>query len=337
MNLDGAAAAALLDAFQAFPEWQPGCASGSSARASTSTAKSAAPWAARPPSSTTPATRARAAPRWDEAALAAVFPALQRIPVAAGVLPGCSFLHFGSTREIVSTGVALATEGPPAAAGHHGSLREQRDRRGGGIAGRKPGWKAAAWRRRSRSPGRNVVTGVDVTAPLALPKAPASTLVRRPARAGSSSATASTTASRTPASAAARSPNGWRRRRRPGMCGAPGEEQILWNARVFPAESEHEGFRRWLWMYAPETATADRSAPGSPPDGIAPPRSRSWPDQEDFHERRAAIRAAEIRQSLNRMFAAGQFVFRRGPGLRPAPRRRPRGVGGRRPGARPGA
>jgi hypothetical protein len=45
--------------------------------------------------------------KWSEEALARLYPALRRIPFRLETLPGCRFLHFGSTRQLVESGVAL--------------------------------------------------------------------------------------------------------------------------------------------------------------------------------------------------------------------------------------
>ncbi len=304
-NLDGASAAALLDAFHAFPEWEPAmrerilcqgldlyreicCAMGREATfehyARTARASGS---------------------RWDEDALAALFPALQRIPVRAGVLPGCAFLHFGSTRELVSTGVAVAMQDRLAPPGITALSVNNEIANGGGIAG------AAAWVEGCRlsAPltlaGHNVVTGADVNAPLALPERACLNVVEgaegffvecygiddsfKDAR------FCGRPLAEWLAAVGASPRDIWR----------AGEEPILWNARVFPNESEHEDFRRWLWMYAPETATAEQKRAWLAAERHSAAEIALLARQENFYQRRAAIRAAEIRQSLNRMFAAG--------------------------------
>jgi len=53
-------------------------------------------------------------------------------------------------------------------------------------------------------------------------------------------------------------------------------ERILWNARIFPALPEAAGYRSWLWMCTPESASARTCKRSARPTAIAPPRSRCW-------------------------------------------------------------
>src|SRR6202041_3316145 len=99
MSLDAAAAAVLLRTFCSAPILSRGvdlyreicCAMGSAATVGhyvNSARASGSAWS------------------WDM--LAEVFPALREIPFHVQVLPRCGFLHFGSTRQLVASGLALA-------------------------------------------------------------------------------------------------------------------------------------------------------------------------------------------------------------------------------------
>jgi hypothetical protein len=99
-------------------------------------------------------------------------------------------------------------------------------------------------------------------------------------------------------------------------------ERTLWNARIFPAERSATGFRRWLWMFAPEAASAQGVA------GV--PRRRSL----QRRRYRAAGQAGGVslpprgyveesftRAICHRMILAGGCALRRH--LRPRPPGRP--------------
>jgi hypothetical protein len=66
-------------------------------------------------------------------------------------------------------------------------------------------------------------------------------------------------------------------------------ERSLWTARVFPAEREASGFRRWLWMYAPESASAAELRAYRWADRYSAAEIALLTDQAAFHQRRAEI------------------------------------------------
>lgn len=106
---------------------------------------------------------------WDEAALEGVYLAVRDIPFNLQVLPHCSFLHFGATRQLID-GLALVQQDLGAApAVSHLSINNEIGK-AGGIAG------PASWVEGCRltAPlalaGNSVVVGVDVDEPLSLPE-----------------------------------------------------------------------------------------------------------------------------------------------------------------------
>jgi hypothetical protein len=82
----------------------------------------------------------------------------------------------------------------------------------------------------------------------------------------------------------------------------PESERTLWNARLFPAESEHEMYRRWRWMLDIDRATPEEKSSLLAADRYSPAEIAVRVDHEAFHRRRAAIRVEEIRRSLHRLF-----------------------------------
>ena len=307
MSLDAAAAAVLLRTFGSVPLLSRGvdlyreicCAMGSaatvdqyvkSARASGST--------------------------WSDQMLAEVFPALREIPFHVQVLPRCGFLHFGSTRQLVSSGLALAMH-------DHGiapaitTLPVNNAVAAGGSIGGPDSWVEGC---RISAPldlaGRNVVVGVDIREPLWLPREACLDVLRGRDRGGNDvwfvrcygiDDTFKDTVSK-----------GAR------FCGWPLSEWIaavgadprdiwppavdpadrsLWNARVFPAETAADGFRNWLWMWAPESATAAQKQAYLSADRYSAAESAVLADHQAFHARRYAMRADEIRRSLSHLFS----------------------------------
>ena len=66
-----------------------------------------------------------------------------------------------------------------------------------------------------------------------------------------------------------------------------GQERSLWNARVFPAEQAADGYRRWLWMYDPETASEAEKRAFLSAERYSAAEMAVLADQEAFHSRRS--------------------------------------------------
>jgi fucokinase len=200
--------------------------------------------------------------KWSEDALKRLFPLLNRVPFHVQLVPACRFLHFGSTRQLVESGLALvpgasstvlmvnsAVE-PPAQVHGHDSWIE--------------GCRIAA---DLRLEGQNVLVGVDVDRPLALTEGACLEVLPGRNRAGAGVAFVRCYGIRDTFKHSV-AENGQ-------FCGRPladwlrdagltaddawpeaasAAERSLWNARVFPAQPPQADFRRWLWMYAPDSA-----------------------------------------------------------------------------------
>ena len=66
-------------------------------------------------------------------------------------------------------------------------------------------------------------------------------------------------------------------------------QRSLWNARVFPRERSASGYRNWLWMFAPETSTAAQRRAYRSTRRYSAAEIAQLADQSAFHERRLAI------------------------------------------------
>ena len=197
-----------------------------------------------------------------DAVLESLFAELRSIPLHMRVLDACSFLHFGSTSQLISSGLELLTQdlGAPPPTTILDINNEVRAN--GAIAGPNVWvegcrlWAPLVLR------GRNVVVGVDVLEPLELPAGACLDVSSGLDRKGGKvcfirCCGVDDTFKRSLAEGAT-------------FCGAaladwlravgaplssiwddqtPEQERTLWNARVFPAEKEPGAFRRWLWMF----------------------------------------------------------------------------------------
>ena len=236
---------------------------------------------------------------WSEEDFTRLYPGLREIPFHAHVLPYCRFLHFGSTRELAESGLAMMELDhgfPPADSLVSVNNVIAQAARVTGPGSWVEGCRISA---PLRMAGRNVVVGVNIDAPLSLPANMCLEVL------------------------------GGRDRRTDGVwftrlygvgdtfkdsitqgglfCGQPMLDWIsavgidpdqvwpetpdlarrtLWNARVFPAEASAAGFRRWLWMYAPGKASPAQKRAYIAADRYSSAEIALMTDQRAFHSRR---------------------------------------------------
>ena len=237
---------------------------------------------------------------WSGEMLAEVYPAIRAIPFHVQLVPDSSFLHFGSTRQLVESGLALVEQA-------QGTLALNNSMTGGATVTGDDSWVEGC---RLRAPlelaGWNVVVGVDVDEPLHLPREACLDVLRGRDRRGGAvwfvRCYGIEDQFKDSISRGAR------------FCGRPllewisavgatpdevwpdqqdAAERSLWNARVFPAERAAGGYRRWLWMYAPETASAAEKRLFISADRYSAAEIAVLADQDAFHQRRIEIRAEQ--------------------------------------------
>lgn len=238
---------------------------------------------------------------WPSDVFAGLFPGLRTIPFYVELLPDAGFLHFGSTKQLVESGLALLKQdGMPRPA--EGTLVVNSLVAGkGGVSGADSWVEGCRMAAPLELAGRNVVIGLDVDRPLALPKDACIDILSGTNRQGltvsfvrcygvrdtfkDSVERGGTLCGRLLldwlSAAGVRPEEIW-----PDSAG----DRSLWNARVFPAELEASHFRRWLWMYAPETATEEQKRAYRAADRYSASEIALVADQGAFHERRLAIR-----------------------------------------------
>jgi fucokinase len=230
---------------------------------------------------------------WSGEMLAEVYPALRAIPFHVQLVPGASFLHFGSTRQLVESGRALVER-------DRGTLAiNDSMARGATITGDDSWVEGCRLRAPLELAGWNVVVGVDVDEPLRLPREACLDVLRGRDRRGGAVWFVRCYGIRDQFKDSIA--QGAR------FCGRPllewlsavgtapeevwtGQERSLWNARVFPAEQAPGGYRRWLWMYAPETASEEETRAFLSADRYSAAEMAVLADQEAFHARRIEMR-----------------------------------------------
>ena len=228
--------------------------------------------------------------RWSEEGLARLYPVLNRIPFQVELVPSCRFLHFGSTCQLIESGKALAGEAAQTVLSVNNCVA-----RTARIDARESWIEGCHIRADLQLAGQNVLVGVDVDSPLSLPAGACLEVLGGRSRAGA---------------------DVWFVRcygvgdtfkHDSRFCGRPLDDWIeaarladdevwpdtrdaaarsLWNARLFPAETSGGEYRRWLWMYAPEAATAQELQAFRGADRYSAAEIAFLADQAAFHARR---------------------------------------------------
>lgn len=208
---------------------------------------------------------------WPDEDLAGLFQSLRQIPLHVRPLRECCFLHFGSTRQLIESGLELVERDRGAPPQQGMLVINSSIENGGSITGRDSWVEACRVRAALSLGGRNVVVGVEVSAALKL-GADACLDVSR----GFNREHAPVWFVRCYGvedsfkhpSAAGGTFNGMPLAEWLEAAGVTASavwdadtleaERTPWNARVFPAEAEQSGFTRWLWMHEPRTASPEQ-------------------------------------------------------------------------------
>jgi fucokinase len=240
--------------------------------------------------------------RWSAEQLARAYSVLSHVPLSAQVLPECQFLHFGTTRQLITSGrELLAHDGQPWGPDVSLSLNNRLT-----AAGRIVGGESWVEGCRLAAPlnlgGQNVVVGVDVETPLELPAGACLDVIAGETRAGRKvwfvrayhvadtfketlergGAFAGQPLDRWLAAVGAKAEDVWAADIRPAS-------RSLWDARVFPAADAPQGYRDWLWMFDPATASAAQKAAFLAADRYSVAEMALLADMDAFYQRRVDI------------------------------------------------
>jgi galactokinase/mevalonate kinase-like predicted kinase len=253
--------------------------------------------------------------KWDEPLLKRLYAALEGTPLSVRVLPQCSFLHFGTTRQIISSGIDLLRR-DRSSAHVEGALSINNEFSDAGRISGRNSWVEGC---RIRAPltlaGDNVLVGAEVDEPLSLPAGACLDVLKVKTGNGKSAwfircYGAGDTFKDSVAAGATFcgwGVEGWLKS--VGLSDGdvwdksiPAASRSVWNARLFPAENSPAGFRRWLWMFDPTKASPVQHQLWRAARRYSLEEMAKLADQDDFHLRRRKIRADEIRKSLRSMF-----------------------------------
>jgi fucokinase len=239
---------------------------------------------------------------WPQELLAQVYPALGAIPFYVQLVPECRFLHFGSTRQLIESGLALVAGERVGQPSSTLLLVNSTVSGQGRVAGSHTWLEGCRITAPIELAGQNAMIGVDVDAPLKLPPEACLDVLQGRGRDGDAVHFVRCYGTRDTfkqslveggqfcgqpmagwlAAAGLHADEVW-----PGIAEPAGRS--LWNARVFPAERERAGFRRWLWMYAPQTASPEELRAYGAAERYSAAEIALLANQAAFHQRRAEI------------------------------------------------
>jgi fucokinase len=248
---------------------------------------------------------------WPDPVLAQLYRALRKVPFHLELVPDFRFLHFGSTRQLIESGlelIAADSGGRPVSTVVRANNLLSDD---GCIIG-SDSWVEGC---RIRAPldlgGNNVIVGVDVDEPMSIPPQACLDVLRGRNRAGGEVFFIRSYGVNDTFKAGVR--DGVLFCGRPlldwlAAAGLPPEQAwpeiddpadwTLWSARVFPAGQTRDDFRQWLWMYAPHAATARQRERFAAADRYSAAEIAILADQPAFYSRRMEILAASSRHEI---------------------------------------
>ena len=238
---------------------------------------------------------------WSAEQLRRIFDPLSGIPLAVVVLPHCQFLHFVTTRQLISSGLELlhldgCKCGPDVNVTMNNGLIGA-----GRIAGRGNWVEGCRITMPLTLSGQNVVVGVDIDEPLELAVGACLDVIAGESRNGHKVWFVRMyhvdDAFKDPldsgATLAGQSFGRWLGPRIAMMDVWPApiapDNRSLWNARVFPAVASPHAYREWLWMFEPATATAEQKREFRAADRYSVAEIALLADMDAFYARRSQL------------------------------------------------
>jgi len=255
---------------------------------------------------------------WPEQDLHRFFTALSPIPFRVQVLPHCSFLHFGAAHQLIASGRELLRADR--------SIARERECLSicntitdtGRIHGPDAWVEGCVIDAELNLAGDNVVVGVNVNEPFSMPPRACLDVLQGYDKNGGDVwfIRYYTTGDDFKGTA----------EHGGSICGVTVKDFIhlahawaeevwdesieesqrgVWNAKLFPAETDPLAYRRWAWMMDPEKASAAEWELWRNTERYSFAEMAEQTRQEAFHDRRARIRAEEVLNALPRMLRPG--------------------------------
>jgi galactokinase/mevalonate kinase-like predicted kinase len=250
---------------------------------------------------------------WDSALLGRLFESLCSIPFDANVLPRCEFLHFGTSKQVISSGNILMQRDIGSTSLNTCLSINNEIIEDGEVVGTNAWVEGCKINSRLTLGGDNVVVGLNVEEPTFVPSQMCFDVIPGRDRNGKKvwfvrcyniydsfkdSIGQGATFCGIPVPewlelVGAEQEELW-------DADIPGEQQSLWNARIFPAISKHNQYRDWMWLL--NLAEAKDFQAWRAADRYSSAEITTLTDHKEFDRRRSLIRADEVQKSLRKMF-----------------------------------
>ncbi|MHC4659893.1 MAG: fucose pyrophosphorylase domain-containing protein, partial [Planctomycetota bacterium] len=252
---------------------------------------------------------------WDSALLGRLFESLSSIQFNVNVLPRCEFLHFGTSRQIISSGNILIQKDIGSTSLNTCLSINNEIIDGGEIAGTNAWVEGCKISSRLTLGGENIIVGLDVDESVSVPSQMCFDVIPGLDRNAKKvwfvrcyhiydsfkdSVGQGATFCGIPVLdwlklAGAEPEHLW-------DIDIPIEQRSLWNARIFPAVRKHSRYCQWLWLFNPAEANSEHFHTWRTADRYSLAEINTLSDQKAFPQRRSLIRAGEIKKSLSKMF-----------------------------------
>jgi hypothetical protein len=221
------------------------------------------------------------------------------MPFHLQVVPSCQFMHFGTTKQLITSGLELLTHDLGQAPAETTLTLNTKLTGQAEITGINSWVEGCTLTAPLRLIGQNVIVGADVTTPLTLPEKACLDIVPGYDRQGTSvhfvrcygiadtfkdsiekCGTLFGLPLLTWLEAAELPPESvWA----PEL---PVSHRSLWDARVFPAIKQHAEFTQWLWLFDIEHATPHQKLAYQKSDRYSAAEVALMTDQDAFYARR---------------------------------------------------
>jgi len=252
---------------------------------------------------------------WSESLLGRVFSTLCDQEFSVQVLSHCEFLDFGSTRGLLESGRRLLGQAVGARQGQlfvdvNNELTDEGAIRGG------CGWvEGCRIRAGLRLGGENIVVGLDIDRPLAVPEKGCVDVTQGRDRTGrkvwfvrcygiddtfktavhDGAVFCGIPMTDWLAAVGASAEQVW-------PAGIAAGQRSLWNARLFPAVRQHRQYRQWLWMLDVTQASEQQKRAWRQADRYSLQELLEATESKAFFARRSAIRARNLAQCVGTLF-----------------------------------
>lgn len=240
---------------------------------------------------------------WSEASMLDIFKALSGVPFHLEAIPQARFLHFGTTRQLITSGAELRQHDTGAPDAGTPLMLDNKLIPGAAVSGTKAWVEGCRIAAPVRLGGNNVLIGVEISQSLDLPANACLDVLSGRARDGRRvwysrgygiTDTFKDTISKGGtfcgkplmewlSAVGARPGDIWDE-------SIPENQRSLWDARVFPAMNKPDEFGQWLWVFDPEKASSTQKRAFLEADRYSAAEVAVLADQNDFFASRQKLR-----------------------------------------------